>query len=65
MAVSPYNNMRRQDLETYYRENGAVYVVDAKRIVDSDYNFYGDKYIDTKIDLLIAELEMKSENLGD
>ena len=65
MAVSPYNNMRRQDLETYYRENGAVYVVDAKRIVDSDYNFYGDKCIDTKIDLLIAELEMKSENLGD
>ncbi len=77
MAVSPYNNMRRQDLETYYRENGAVYVVDAKRIVDSDYNFYGDKCIgcimpreksidiDTKIDLLIAELEMKSEDLGD
>ncbi len=71
MAASPYNYMRRQELEKHYRENGAVYLVDAKKIMNTDYNFYADRCmgyvmpreksidIDTKIDLLIAEMELK------
>ena len=63
--------MRRQELEKHYRENGAVYLVDAKKIMNTDYNFYADRCmgyvmpreksidIDTKIDLLIAEMELK------
>lgn len=71
MAASPYSYMRRQELEKHYRENGAVYLVDAKKIMNTDYNFYADRCIgcvmpreksidiDTKIDLLIAEMELK------
>jgi CMP-N,N'-diacetyllegionaminic acid synthase len=71
MAASPYSYMRRQELEKYYRENGAVYVVDAEKIMDSGYNFYADKCvgcimpreksidIDKKIDLLLAEVELE------
>lgn len=71
MASSPYNYMRRQELEAHYRENGAIYVVDAKKIVDPKYNFYADHCvgvvmcreksvdIDTKLDLLIAEKLME------
>ena len=42
LANSPYNNCRRQDLEIYYRENGAVYIVNAKKIMETNYNFYAD-----------------------
>lgn len=42
LANSPYNNCRRQDLEIYYRENGAIYVVDAEKIMEKKYNFYAD-----------------------
>lgn len=45
MSKSPYNYMRRQELEPYYRENGAVYIVDAKKIMNKDYNFYSDKCV--------------------
>lgn len=67
MAASPYNYMRRQELEKYYRENGAMYLVNARKIMKKDYNFYADKCagyimqreksidIDTKIDLIIAK----------
>ncbi|MCI8747884.1 MAG: acylneuraminate cytidylyltransferase family protein [Lachnospiraceae bacterium] len=67
MAASQYNYMRRQELEKYYRENGAMYLVDASKIVKKDYNFYADKCagyimpreksidIDTKVDLIIAK----------
>lgn len=41
-ADSPFNNIRRQDLEKYYRENGAIYIVDAEKIMSENYNFYGD-----------------------
>lgn len=66
-AQSPYNNVRRQDLEKHYRENGAIYIVDAKKIMDDNYNFYADKCfgyimrpdksvdIDTELDFMIAE----------
>lgn len=73
MAASPYRHMRRQELEKYYRENGAVYVVDADKIMDAQYNFYADKCIgyimpreksvdiDTKIDLVIVETEIQAD----
>ena len=72
MAESPYSYARRQDLEPYYRENGAIYLVDAKKIMDKDYNFYADAChgyimprersvdIDTRIDLEVAEVILKS-----
>lgn len=72
MAQSPYSYARRQDLEPYYRENGAIYLVDAKKIMDKDYNFYADAChgyvmprersvdIDIKMDLEIAGVILKS-----
>ncbi|MCM1273697.1 MAG: acylneuraminate cytidylyltransferase family protein [Clostridium sp.] len=72
VAESPYCYTRRQDLEPYYRENGAIYLVDAKKIRDKDYNFYADACygyimtreksidIDTRMDLEIAEVILKS-----
>lgn len=70
MSKSSYNYTLRQDLEPYYRENGAVYLIDAKKIMDSKYDFYADKCvgyvmmreksvdIDTTLDLIIAEAMM-------
>lgn len=70
-AASPYNYMRRQELEKHYRENGAIYAVDAKHIMDPEYNYYADACcgyimdrtksidIDSKIDLLLAIEMMK------
>lgn len=64
-ADSPYSLMRRQDLEVYYQENGAMYFIDAKKIMNKDYNFYRDNCyayimprersidIDENIDLII------------
>lgn len=75
MARSPYSYKRRQELDTYYRENGAIYFVDAKKIVNENYNFYADKCaacvmpkeksidIDTKMDLIIADTYMKYKQL--
>lgn len=71
MAKSPYNYMRRQQLEKYYHENGAIYIIDAKKIMDKSYNFYADKCvayvmpreksidIDAKIDLFVARELMR------
>ncbi len=42
LADSPYKYSRRQDLEKYYRENGAIYLVKADRIADRNYDFYAD-----------------------
>lgn len=70
-ALSPYCNMRRQDLEVHYQENGAIYIVDAKKIMDSNYNLYLDECkayimpnersadIDTKTDAVICEQMMQ------
>ncbi len=66
-ASSPYSMMRRQELEKHYQENGAVYLVNAKKIMDKNYNLYLDNCsayimprersidIDEKIDLVIME----------
>ena len=66
-AKSPYNNMRRQDLKKHYQENGAIYLVNANKIINDDYNLYEDKCfayimprersidIDTKLDLIVLK----------
>ena len=70
-AESPYNQMRRQDLETHYRENGASYIVNASKILNRDYNYYGDNCygyvmpgersmdIDSRMDFMIADIYQK------
>lgn len=70
-AESPYNQMRRQDLETHYRENGAIYIVNASKILNRDYNYYGDNCygyvmpgersmdIDSRMDFMIADIYQK------
>ena len=74
MANSPYNYVRRQELEKYYRENGAIYLIDAKKIINADYNFYADYCygfemsreksidIDTALDFQIAETIMRASS---
>lgn len=42
LADSPYKYMRRQELDAFYRENGAIYIVDANKITDAEYDFYAD-----------------------
>ncbi len=75
-AKSPYNQKRRQELEKHYMENGAIYLVDANKIMDDNYNLYDDKCvayvmpsdksidIDELVDFKIAEaiLNFKNEN---
>lgn len=39
-SKSPYRNMRRQELPKTYHENGAIYIVDAKKIMEKDYDIY-------------------------
>lgn len=68
LAASPFCYTRRQDLEKHYRENGAIYIVDAAKILDPTYNFYADHCaafvmsreksidIDTEVDLLVAKM---------
>lgn len=75
MAASPYSYMRRQELKPYYRENGAIYLVDAYKIMNPSYNFYADECvasimpreksidIDSKIDFIIANEYMKMTNV--
>lgn len=75
-AMSPYCNMRRQDLQVHYQENGAIYIVDARKIMDSEYNLYLDECkayimpnersidIDSKTDAVICEQMMLLEGGG-
>ena len=72
LADSPYNYMRRQELDTYYRENGAIFLVDAKKIINPEYNFYADACfgyimprersvdIDTEMDFRLAKALMNN-----
>ena len=39
-AVSPYKDMRRQELKKHYRENGAIYIVESHSIEDPAFDFY-------------------------
>ena len=74
-AQSPYSAMRRQELKKYYQENGAIYLVDAGKIMDSSYNLYADACyayimprahsidIDEEIDLIIAKAMIEKNSL--
>ena len=73
-AHSPCIFARRQELDTYYQENGAVYFVDAQKIMDSNYDMYKDRCfayimprsrsvdIDEEIDFVLAETIIKNTN---
>lgn len=70
-ASSPYKNCRRQELEKYYHENGAIYIARVKDICDPLFDFYSEKCIayvmdsdrsidiDTEKDFIIAEAMMQ------
>lgn len=69
-------NTRSQDLDTYYRINGAIYICRIDRfleekgffIKDDIYAYKMDRYnsidIDEKIDFMIADLFLKEKNKG-
>lgn len=71
VASSPYKYSRRQDLEKYYRENGAIYITRAQNIEDPAFDFYTERCfayimdqeksidIDSIQDFMIAETLMK------
>lgn len=73
-AFSPYKNSRRQDLEKYYRENGAIYITQTSSITDPGFDFYSESCvayvmdrirsidIDTLQDFVVAETIMKMES---
>lgn len=68
-----YQDCRRQDLETAYRENGAIYMVGVKDICNPEFDFYSDKCvayimdreksvdIDTIQDFKLAEFWLKEQ----
>lgn len=72
-ASSPYKEYRRQQLEKYYRENGAIYIVSTSDIMDSSFDFYTEQCvayvmdrnrsidIDTLQDFIVAETIMKMQ----
>ncbi len=76
-AKSPYSQMRRQDLAKHYQENGAIYLVNASKIMDEKYNLYLDNCrayvmprersidIDEKIDLIVFEAIIKNQKAGE
>lgn len=73
-ASSPYEDSRRQILEKYYRENGAIYIVSTSKIVDPLFEFYTERCIayimergrsvdiDTLQDFIIAEAIMRMQS---
>lgn len=73
-AFSPYKNCRRQELETYYRENGAIYIVRTRDINNPSFEFYSNQCvafimdhersidIDTLYDFVAAEAIIKLES---
>ncbi len=75
-AISPFKDCRRQELEKYYRENGALYIVRTEDIIDPAFNFYTDKCfayvmdrmksidIDSLQDFVVAETIMKMQSEG-
>ena len=76
-ASSPYKDSRRQELEKYYRENGAIYIVSVPNIVNPLFDFYTERCvayvmergrsidIDTLQDFNVAETIMKAQSEED
>ncbi len=74
-ARSQYRNSRRQDLDKYYVENGAIYIAKCKNALRDDFDFYGGKCvaypmdrtksidIDDELDFLTAEIIMRHYSL--
>lgn len=71
--IKPENDKRRQDLDTYYRINGALYIVDSNRIRETDQIYKKDCYafimeqshsidIDTQLDFEIAQIILKNKS---
>ena len=70
-AESPFKESRRQELEKYYRENGAIYIVGTEVIANPSFDFYTEQCvayvmergrsidIDTLQDFIIAETMIK------
>lgn len=70
-ANSKYRNCRRQELNKYYVENGAIYIVKCKNVIRDDFDFYEGKCvaypmertksidIDDIIDFFTAEAVMR------
>lgn len=70
-AHSQYRNCRRQDLDKYYVENGAIYIVKCKNVLREEFDFYEGKCvaylmnrtksidIDDALDFLTAETIMR------
>lgn len=66
LGNTKYLHMRRQELPTYYHENGAIYIASANKIMDSLYDLYSERLvgyimpreksidIDSRLDLTIA-----------
>ncbi|RDU21872.1 acylneuraminate cytidylyltransferase family protein [Anaerosacchariphilus polymeriproducens] len=70
--IKPENDKRRQELNTYYRINGALYIVDRNRIMETDQIYKKDCYafimeqshsidIDTELDFEIAQIILKNK----
>ena len=69
--LSKAENIQRQQLDTYYRINGALYIADVKTVIKKE-NLYGEKSfallmpqersidIDTELDFLIAQTIMQA-----
>ena len=69
--LSKVENVPRQQLSTYYRINGALYIVEAGAVIKKE-NLYGERSfalvmpqersidIDTALDFMIAETIMKA-----
>lgn len=68
--IKPENNIRRQLLPKYYRENGAIYIIRAKNLDNLDYLYLDGSYayimpaersidIDDSVDMKIAKIMLK------
>lgn len=72
--IKPKNIKRRQDVEKFYRINGALYIVNIEKFKDDKFLYHEGSFayimpqersvdIDTEIDFKFAELMMSERNL--
>lgn len=70
-SKNPYRNKQRQELTTYYRENGAIYYISVEKLFEEPFDVYeGRPYayvmerthsidIDSKLDFQLAEMMIR------